>query len=232
MFIPDQPLSAFNGQNAVGNWILRIYDNYHNDVGFVNWFCVSFEYDYILAVELASFDAVAGDGRITLNWRTASETANDHFEILRDGVKVAEQRAQNHATGGSYSWSDATAHNGTTYTYTLIAVDIYGARKELGTVSATPSVSSAAITEYALSQNYPNPFNPTTSIAVDLVETGNVTLKVYNLVGQEVASLMSGPMTAGRHIVNFDAAKLSSGIYLYRLSVNGFVAEKKMLLMK
>jgi hypothetical protein len=94
-----------------------------------------------------------------------------------------------------------------------------------------PSFDAAVITEYALRQNFPNPFNPTTSIAVDLVEAGFASLKVYNLMGQEVADL-SSRMDAGRHIVHFNAKDLSSGIYLYRLNVNGFSAEKKMLLMK
>jgi hypothetical protein len=64
------------------------------------------------------------------------------------------------------------------------------------------------------------------------VDAGHVNLMVYNLMGQEVASLVNGQMTSGRHIVSFDAANLPSGVYVYRLNVNGFVSEKKMLLMK
>jgi hypothetical protein len=175
---------------------------------------------------------VTGDNEVTLNWATASETNSDHFEILRNGTMVGRVNSTNNATGSSYRFVDANLSNGTTYNYSLVAVDVNGARKELGTTSAVPSINAATITEYALHQNFPNPFNPTTSIAIDLVDAGNVSLKVYNLMGQEVGTLLTGNMTSGRHIVNFDATNLSSGLYLYRLSVNGFVAEKKMLLMK
>ena len=88
------------------------------------------------------------------------------------------------------------------------------------------------ITEYALHQNYPNPFNPETSITFDLVESGVVTLKVYNLMGQEVAALVNRSMDAGRHVVAFDAANLPSGLYMYKLEANGFSDQKKMLLLK
>jgi len=88
------------------------------------------------------------------------------------------------------------------------------------------------ITEYALHQNYPNPFNPETQITFDLLEAGTVHLTVYNLMGQEVTSLVNGGMTAGRHSVRFDATNLPSGLYLYRMDVNGFTGQHKMLLLK
>jgi hypothetical protein len=85
---------------------------------------------------------------------------------------------------------------------------------------------------YALSQNYPNPFNPTTKINYSLVEKGYVTLKVYDMLGNEVATLVDGEKMAGEHSVNFDASKFSSGIYVYHLNVNGIRISKKMTLMK
>jgi hypothetical protein len=122
--------------------------------------------------------------------------------------------------------------NGTTYRYTLYAVDGSGARQQLREVEAAPSLMSAEVRDYALRQNYPNPFNPTTTIAFDMLEAGNVSLRVYNLMGQEVASLVNGSVGKGRHVVTFDASNLTSGVYLYRIETNGFVAEQKMLLMK
>ena len=101
-----------------------------------------------------------------------------------------------------------------------------------GASAITPDKHVTLVTECALHQNYPNPFNPTTSIVLDLAKSGYVSLRVYNLMGQEVARLTSGSMEKGSHIVYFDGSNLSSGAYLYRASVNGFVAEKKMLLMK
>ena len=86
---------------------------------------------------------------------------------------------------------------------------------------------------FALYQNYPNPFNPSTKIAFDLVRDARVTLKVFNVMGQEVATLIDGKvMTAGAQNVAFDASSLASGVYLYRVTVDGVTASKKMVLMK
>jgi len=85
---------------------------------------------------------------------------------------------------------------------------------------------------YTLSQNYPNPFNPSTKINYSLVEKGYVTLKVYDMLGNEVATLVDGEKMSGEHSVNFDASKLSSGIYVYQLNVNGVRISNKMTLMK
>lgn len=190
--------------------------------------------DVILPVNLLSFTAAAGDGEVTLNWKTASELDNAHFVILRDNAEAARVTSRGDATTGhEYSWTDDALTNGTTYSYTLIAVSLNGDREALGTVEATPTENAAAtITEYALRQNYPNPFNPSTQIGFDLVESGIVTLKVYNLMGQTVATVVNGTMSAGSHMISFDATNLTSGVYLYRIEVNGFAAEKKMLLMK
>lgn len=86
--------------------------------------------------------------------------------------------------------------------------------------------------EFVLHQNYPNPFNPTTNIKFDIKETSNVSLTVYDILGREVANLVNEQKPAGSYEVNFDASKLTSGIYIYTLRSNGFVQIKKMLLMK
>ena len=85
---------------------------------------------------------------------------------------------------------------------------------------------------YALFQNYPNPFNPTTNIKFSLPESGVYQLTVYNILGQKVATLLNGTMTAGAHNVTFDASRLSSGVYLYNLKGKDFNQTKKMLLLK
>ncbi len=85
---------------------------------------------------------------------------------------------------------------------------------------------------YALGQNYPNPFNPFTSISFALPKAGNVSLKIYNLLGQNVATLLDMYKPAGYHKVIFDGSRLSSGVYYYRLQADGFVQVKKMLLVK
>jgi hypothetical protein len=189
--------------------------------------------DAQLQVTMNGFDAVPADSRITLNWSTASETSNDRFEILRDGNLVQSVQSQgNTGTGNDYTWADNGLMNGTTYAYTLIAVSVANEREVVGTVSKAPAADVATVSEYALRQNYPNPFNPSTSITFDLVESGNVSLRVFNMIGQEVATLVNGNLNSGRHTVSFDATGLPSGLYIYRIVANGYTDQKKMLLMK
>ncbi len=86
--------------------------------------------------------------------------------------------------------------------------------------------------KYDLSQNYPNPFNPATTINYQLPQNGYVTLKIYDILGSEVSTLVNEPKNQGRYSVNFDASRLASGVYIYRLQVNDYVSSKKMLLLK
>ena len=194
--------------------------------------CVCLGIESILPVELTGFDAIAGDGEVTLAWQTASETDNDHFDIVRDGVTVGRVSADGASSGASYEWTENDLTNGTEYTYSVSSVGVTGATEEIFTVSATPSFNAATITEYALHQNFPNPFNPDTKISFDMLESGFINLSIYNVLGQKVTTLVNGSMDAGRHIVSFEANNLPSGLYLYRMETEGFTAQKKMILMK
>jgi hypothetical protein len=86
--------------------------------------------------------------------------------------------------------------------------------------------------EYSISQNYPNPFNPSTEIQYSIPKSGIVTLKIYNILGQEVATLVNQEQKSGNYTVNFDASKLASGIYLYRIQSSDFSLTKKMTFLK
>jgi hypothetical protein len=86
--------------------------------------------------------------------------------------------------------------------------------------------------KFQLQNNYPNPFNPSTVINYTIAKAGNVTLKVYNLLGQEVATLVNGFQTANTYNVDFNATGLSSGVYIYELRSGSNVISKKMVLMK
>jgi hypothetical protein len=88
------------------------------------------------------------------------------------------------------------------------------------------------ISDFGLEQNYPNPFNPSTTIKYSISENGFVKLSVYNLLGEEVTTLVNNEQKAGRYEVNFNAKELSSGIYMYRLESNNFLSIKKMILIK
>lgn len=99
-------------------------------------------------------------------------------------------------------------------------------------VVSVKELSSELPVKYELSQNYPNPFNPSTSIQFQLPASSDVTLKVFNVLGQEVATLVNEKMGAGSYEYNFDASNLSSGVYVYSLTAGDFHIAKKMTLMK
>ena len=102
-------------------------------------------------------------------------------------------------------------------------------------VTVTPLVGVDVVeipTDFSLSQNYPNPFNPSTTINFGLPNASNVSLKIYNILGEQVASLVNKVMPAGYHTVTFDASKLASGMYIYRLEAGSFVQVKKMMMLK
>ncbi len=98
--------------------------------------------------------------------------------------------------------------------------------------TAVKNENPGVVTNYTLSQNYPNPFNPSTEINYSVVKPGFVTLKVYDLLGKEVATLVNQNQSSGNFTVNFNANKLASGTYIYQLNVNGVVISKKMTLLK
>jgi hypothetical protein len=89
-----------------------------------------------------------------------------------------------------------------------------------------------SILEYKLNQNYPNPFNPSTTIEFKVAKTGLVTIKVFNILGKEVATIVNEVKNSGTHFINFNASELNSGVYFYKLNADGFSATKKFVLMK
>ncbi|MGE5353683.1 MAG: T9SS type A sorting domain-containing protein, partial [Acidobacteriota bacterium] len=100
------------------------------------------------------------------------------------------------------------------------------------TATAMDSQTGEVPGNYQLSQNYPNPFNPSTVINYTITKAGFVSLKVYNILGKEVATLVSGQMEAGAHSVQFNASNLPSGIYIYTIQAGEFSASKKLMLLK
>jgi hypothetical protein len=225
----------FVGGTPLTSGTLTYLELYHPDcANRVNWQAgdSSGQVDGPLPVELLSFTALYGQDRVTLNWATASETRNDRFEIERDGVLMARVQSQGNPTSGAdYAWVDYNVEDGRSYVYSLYSVDLSGNRELLGEI-VEMSIDPPVITSYSLAQNFPNPFNPITTIRFELVQSGNVLLTVYNLAGQQVATLINGSLEAGAHNFEFDAASLTSGIYFYRLEADNFVAQKKMLLLK
>ncbi|MBU1937739.1 T9SS type A sorting domain-containing protein, partial [bacterium] len=173
-----------------------------------------------------------GDRQLTLKFNVSDELNVQHYEIMRDGDKVAELEVAD----GSYSYVDQNLVNGRRYEYSVVAVGLEETSElsfgENSVWAATPSFKAAVVTEYALHQNYPNPFNPSTEIVYDVLDLTHVTLKVYNVMGQEVSTLVNREMTTGRYAVTFDASGLTSGIYFYTVTMGDFTATKKMLLVQ
>ena len=186
----------------------------------------------VVPVELTSFNAVAANNNVELSWTTATETNNSGFEIERsldnlNFVKVGFVRGQGTSTQiAKYSFVDNNS-SGHLY-YRLKQVDFDGSFK----YSKVVEVNGSQPLTFTLNQNYPNPFNPTTIISYAVPEQSFVSLKVYNVLGKEVASLVNNQVEAGIHKVNFNASNLSSGIYFYTIKAGKFTATKKLMLLK
>ncbi|NUN08878.1 MAG: endonuclease [Ignavibacteriaceae bacterium] len=209
---------------------------------------------WMLPVELVSFVAENIDGNVKLRWVTATEVNNRGFEIIKLKViseKLIQSGGENSGEGkiigfvsgagssgniSSYSFTDENVAPGE-YRYRLKQVDNDGSFSFSNEVSVT--VSSPG--NFMLEQNYPNPFgggNSVTSFRFYLPVSGNVKFAVYDVLGREIANLLSGKTDAGVHTVNYNAAKIHSGVYFYKITVTGdagqvlFSSTRKMIVIK
>jgi hypothetical protein len=111
----------------------------------------------------------------------------------------------------------------------LIQIDFDGTRNLAGTRDV---VLQAAATDFALTQNYPNPFNPTTTISYSIPRKGLVKLAIFNILGNEIRTLVAEEMPAGTHQFQFDGRDLVSGVYYYKLEAGEFSEMKKFIILK
>lgn len=196
------------------------------------WNLGDWDCDYsVLPVELISFTVGNVDNDVTLNWSTATELNNYGFNIERnvDGTWKNIGFVAGHGNSNStknYEYIDNPTLAGT-YSYRLKQVDNDGTYEYSNVVEIDIVVNS-----YTLFQNFPNPFNPETTIKYEIKNSGNVALKVYDILGNEVAILVNEHQTAGIYYMGFDASFLTSGVYMYRLSVDNFVFVNKMTLLR
>ncbi|MDY0083431.1 MAG: M14 family zinc carboxypeptidase [Ignavibacteriaceae bacterium] len=189
----------------------------------------------IIPVELTSFTAVTQDNNVLLQWITASEANNLGFDIERRSAisntgwqKIGFVSGKGTTTERSaYSFKDVNPVDGKSY-YRLRQIDFDGTAKIFNSVE----VDFDVVREYSLLQNFPNPFNPETEISFALAKSDNVTLKIYNILGSEVVTLVNEFMEAGKHTVKFNASDITSGVYLYTIKSGNFTATRKMILMK
>jgi hypothetical protein len=193
----------------------------------------------LLPVELVTFNATANNNTVALFWRTATEVNNYGFEIERRIVSSSQSSAsswikigfvQGNGTSNtlhSYSFADKNFSTGT-YAYRLKQIDNSGAFKYSQETEVTLGVPSV----FALSQNFPNPFNPTSTIAYDIPMESFVTIKVYDVLGKEVASLVHENKKTGSYQVSFDGSHLSSGVYFCKMVSVAHSSLIKMIIMK
>ncbi|MCB1058813.1 MAG: T9SS type A sorting domain-containing protein [Calditrichaeota bacterium] len=196
--------------------------------------------DFPFSVELSSFTATRVGEGVSINWSTASETDNDHFEVSRRAVGEETEWMTIGVVGGNgttssehhYSVTDNSAGNGSYY-YMLQGFDVNGSVQEYGTAYVEGVVETAPVVEtFGLLGNYPNPFNPSTNIRFSLAETSDITLTVYDVQGRIVTELANGTVEAGVHELSFDASGLTSGVYFAQLSGSFGSDVMKMVLMK
>ncbi len=190
-------------------------------------------YEYTTPVELTSLTASSIGENVELKWFTATETNNQGFQVERmNSAGTFEQIGYVAGFGTttepkSYSYTDSKLESGN-YTYRLKQIDFDGSFSYSEEVYVTVELPNV----YSLEQNYPNPFNPSTTIKYSIAEDGFVKLAVYNLLGEEVTTIVNSTQKAGKYEVTFNANNLATGVYIYRLETGSFTSSKKLMLMK
>jgi hypothetical protein len=193
-----------------------------------------------LPVELASFTSSTNRNGVILNWATVSEINNAGFDIERKSVSSETWNKVGNVVGNgttneirNYTYSDNGLQTGK-YNYRLKQIDFNG---NFQYFNLSNEVIVGVPEKYDISQNYPNPFNPATKINYDIPFDGKVSIAIYDMTGREVAKLVNEIQPAGYYTIQFNASKMTSGVYFYRIISEGnagqqFVMTKKMVLVK
>lgn len=195
-------------------------------------------YNSVVPVELVSFNASVIDNVVQLNWATATEVNNMGFEVERSQLSKVKSQMEWEKIGfvngngtstqvQTYSFADNNPVNGKLF-YRLKQIDFDGTFEYSNIVE----VDLGSVAGFVLDQNYPNPFNPTTKISWQSPISSRQTIKIYDVLGNVVATLVDEFKPAGYHEVEFDAANLPSGIYFYKLEAGKFTSVKKMMLVR
>ncbi|HZW38597.1 MAG TPA: T9SS type A sorting domain-containing protein [Ignavibacteriaceae bacterium] len=187
----------------------------------------------VLPVELSSFTAITNNDDVELLWSTATETNNKGFEVQRksgsnDWTTLSFIEGRGTSTQkNNYSFLDKRLSEGK-YSFRLKQTDFNGQFEYSNTIEVEVGEPS----EFTLSQNYPNPFNPTTSIKYSVPFENKVSIKVFDVMGKEIMSLVNEVKPVGNYEVQFDASSFSAGTYFYQMTSGNFVSTKKLILIK
>lgn len=194
---------------------------------------LTMSYTNVIPVELTSFTGTAMQDGVLLNWTTATELNNQGFEIERTIDAQNWQKIGFVPGFGTtterhlYSFIDDVIDNGTYY-YRLKQVDFNGSF----TYSEIVEVDITQPLEFTLEQNYPNPFNPSTEIKYQIPVAGFVSLKIYDVLGNEVSNLVNEEKPAGSYNEEINLVNFPSGVYFYTLQAGKFIETRKMILLK
>ena len=195
---------------------------------------VNFGIDVVpVPVELISFSATTDSKNVNLNWATATEKNNSGFEIERrydktDWLEIGFVPGHGTTTEKqNYSYIDQNVNAGI-YSYRLKQVDFDGTFEYSNEILVNVTASLG----FTLDQNFPNPFNPNTLIKYSIPNSSQVSLKIFNTLGQEMETLVNEEKQVGTYEVNWNASNLQSGVYFYRLQAGSFVQTRKMILLK
>ena len=195
-----------------------------------------------LPVELAFFTGSLNGNQVELRWRTETEVNNYGFYIERasensDWSTIGFVEGSGNSNSPKlYNYSDDNIYQSANYRYRLKQTDNDGTFEYSDVVTVTVGVPVL----YSLGQNYPNPFNPITTIKYSIPSVTlrqaqsdiKVMIKVYDILGNEIATLVNKEKPAGTHKIDFNASNLASGMYVYRMQAGSFVQIKKMLIIK
>lgn len=204
---------AVNGSNVYAGTNSGVFISTNNGS---NWVESSLSTPYIYTVALSGSNIYAGAGTSGVY---VSNNSGTNWTQRNEGL--GGLNVQNLFISGSYIY--ASAYTGSNHTVF---------RRPLSELTNITQTSQEIPSAYSISQNYPNPFNPVTHFEFAIADFGFVTLKVYDIMGKKIETIVSGNLSAGVYKASFDGSNLTSGAYFYRLKAEGFTETKRMLLVK
>jgi hypothetical protein len=216
-FYFHSPTSDENGPDC--NWAIG------------EWTC----FEEYVPVELTSFTASTNSEKVVINWTTATELNNQGFEIERlmneyewETIGFVEGHGTTTEPQKYIYIDDISGFTSNLIAYRLKQLDLDGSYE----YSEVINVDNLTPLDFMLHQNYPNPFNPVTTISYSVPEKGFVTIAIYDVIGNEVTTLVNEEQQAGNYSCKFNASELHSGAYFYRIQAVDFVETKKMILLR
>lgn len=194
---------------------------------------IAINWNSAVPVEISSFTSLLNRNSVKLSWTTVMEMNNRGFSIERKSTGEFKEIAFVSGNGSSnheinYSFEDRNLQVGS-FRYRLKQMDYNGNYEYY---NLTNEVIIGVPQQFRLLQNYPNPFNPVTNIEFELPQNSFVELKIFDITGREVSSILNQNLTAGYHKYSFDASGISSGAYFYRINAGSFSDMKKMIVLK